>query len=113
MFLLFTTNKSFDEFKKEVDDLGFHTVSLNDFDGSYLFNELSYAKMNLTVDGNDTRGLSSLHIKSPSAKRWSIRDKNDRTIIAEFYEIAKETAVYEIDGKRVRENIVTVTLPTN
>src|SRR5438874_240291 len=39
MFLHFTTNKSFDEFKKGVDGQGFHTVFLDDFDGSNLFTE--------------------------------------------------------------------------
>src|SRR4051812_9341951 len=56
MFLHFTTNKSADEFKKEVDNLGFQTSFSSYNDGSFLFTELNNgAKIHITVDGNDTQ----------------------------------------------------------
>jgi hypothetical protein len=72
-FLLFTTNKSSDEFKKEVDDLGFQMSFSSSIDGYSLFSELNnHTEMKLTVDGNDTRGIRRLQIKCPSAKGWLI-----------------------------------------
>jgi hypothetical protein len=112
-FIHFTTNKSFDEFEKDVERLNFTTRSLSPSGGFYVFNDINfYSERKLTLDGIDARGLANINMQAPTAWEWRLTDQNSEELTIRFYETAKHKAIYQIGDERIHGNIVTVMLKT-
>ena len=113
MYLLFTTNKTLNQFKQDVQTRYPQSGDAHAIDGSSLLTAInSSTRRTLTINGNDGRNLGRLQITPPFAEGWLFTDQIGKKIAIRIYEVAQESEIYEVDGERIANNIVMVMIRT-
>jgi hypothetical protein len=113
IFIHYTTHQSANEFTDSVNRLMFSGgPPMNSISSPVIFTDINtFTNNTLTVDGNTPFGNPNIK-NTPKERRWRLKDQTGRIFNIKYYNLLETGGVYELNGKRVTGNIVTIILQT-